>query len=78
MFEIDFWSMHQRTTDLLMRMNNSVEAWYCSLSSITQREYPNLWKFIGCLLNEEYFIHCQLIKINNSGEKVEFNEKKKI
>ena len=26
MFEIDFWNMHQRTTDLLMRMNNFVEA----------------------------------------------------
>ena len=68
-FEIDFWNMHQRTTDLLIRTNNSVEGWHRRLSSITQYEQPNLWKFIECLQNEEDFIHCQLIKIN-SGEKV--------
>ncbi|CAF2794018.1 unnamed protein product [Rotaria sp. Silwood2] len=74
MFEIDFWNMHQRTTDILMRTNNSVEAWHRRLSSITQCEHPNLWKFIECLQNEEHFIHCQLIKIN-SGEKFEPNKK---
>ena len=70
MFEIDFWNMHQRTTDLLMRTNNSVEARQRRLSSITPSEHPNLRKFIECLQNEEHNIRCQLIRIN-SGEKVE-------
>ena len=74
MFEIDFWNMHQRTTDVLMRTNNSFEAWHRRLSSITQCEHPNLCKFIECLQNEEHFIHYQLIKIH-SGEKAEPNKK---
>ena len=57
-----------------MRTNNSVEASHRRLSSITQCEHPNLWKFIECLQNGEHLIHCQLIKIN-SGEKVEPNKK---
>jgi hypothetical protein len=28
MFEIEFWNMHKRTTELSMRTNKSVEAWH--------------------------------------------------
>ncbi len=74
MFEIEFWNMHQRTTDLLMRTNNSAEAWHRRLSSIIQRQHPTLWSFINSLKNQEHFIHCQLVKLN-SGEKIEPNKK---
>ncbi len=74
MFEIEFWNMHQRTTDLLMRTNNSLEAWHRRLNSIVQCQHPSLWKFIESLKNEEHYIHCQLIKLN-AGEKVEPNKK---
>ena len=47
-------------------------AWHRPLSSITHCEHLNLWKFIECLQNEEYFIHCPLMKIN-SGAKIEPN-----
>ena len=66
--------MHQRTTDLLMRTNNSVESWHRRLSSIIQCQHPTLWTFINSLKNEEHFIHCQLVKLN-AGEKIEPNKK---
>ncbi|CAF2090872.1 unnamed protein product [Rotaria magnacalcarata] len=74
MFELEFWNMHQRTTDRLMRTNNSAEAWHRRLSSIMQCQHPTLWSFINNLKNEEHYIHCQLIKLN-CGEKVEPNKK---
>jgi hypothetical protein len=75
MFEMEFWNMHQRTTDLLMRTNNSLEAyWHRRLSSIVQCQHPSLWKFIESLKNEEHYIHCQLVKLN-ADEKVEPNQK---
>ena len=36
LLDINFWNMHQRTTDLLMRINNSAEFWHRRLSSIIQ------------------------------------------
>ncbi|CAF3806026.1 unnamed protein product [Rotaria socialis] len=74
MFEIELWNMHQRTTDRLMRTNNSAEAWHRCLSSIMQCQHPTLWSFINNLKNEDHYIHCQLIKLN-CGEKVEPNKK---
>ncbi|CAF1451545.1 unnamed protein product, partial [Didymodactylos carnosus] len=71
---IEFWNMHQRTTDLSMRTNNSAEAWHCHLNSILQCQHPALWAFIESLQNEEHFIHCQLIKLN-TGQKVEPSKK---
>lgn len=66
--------MHQRTTDLLMRTNNSAESWHRRLSSVIQCQHPTLWTFINSLKNEEHFIHCQLVKLN-AGEKIEPNKK---
>ncbi|CAF3449814.1 unnamed protein product [Rotaria socialis] len=74
MFEIELRNMHQRTTDRLMRTNNSAEAWHRRLSSIMQCQHPTLWSFINNLKNEDHYIHCQLIKLN-CGEKVEPNKK---
>ncbi|CAF3233914.1 unnamed protein product [Rotaria socialis] len=66
--------MHQRTTDLLMRTNNSAEAWHRRLSSVTQCQHPTLWLFINNLKTEEHYIYCQLIKLN-AGEKIQPNKK---
>ena len=66
--------MHQRATDLLMRRNNSAESWHHRLSYIIQCQHPTLWTFINSLKNKEYFIHCQLVKLN-AGEKIEPNKK---
>ena len=74
MFPISLWNMHQRTTDLSMRTNNSAEAWHRRLTSVVQCQHPTLWSFIESLRKEEHFIHCQLIKIN-SGERIEPNKK---
>ena len=74
MFEIELWNMHQRTTDQLMRTNNSAEAWHRRLSSVIQSQHPTLWSFVESLQNEEHFIHCQIIKLN-AGQKVEPNKK---
>ncbi|CAF1105790.1 unnamed protein product [Didymodactylos carnosus] len=73
MFPVELWNMHLRTTDLLMRTNNSAEAWHHGLNSIIQCQHPTLWDFNESLQNEEYFIHCQLIKLN-SGQKVELSK----
>ena len=74
LFDINFWSMHQRTTDFLMKTNNSAECWHRHLSSIIQCQHPTLWTFINSLKNEEHFIHCQLVKLN-ADEKIEANKK---
>ena len=74
LFDINFWNMHQRTTDLLMRTNNAAESWHRRLSSIIQCQHPTLWTFIHSLKNEENFIHCQILKLN-VGEKIEPNKK---
>ena len=68
LFDIKFWNMHQRTTDLLMRTNNVAESWHRLLSSIVQCQHPTLWTFIDSLKNEEHFIYCRLVK-RNAGEK---------
>ncbi|CAF2132253.1 unnamed protein product, partial [Rotaria magnacalcarata] len=49
MFDIELWNMHQRTTDRLMRTNNSAEAWHRRLSSIMQCQHSTLWSFINNL-----------------------------
>ncbi|CAF1618235.1 unnamed protein product, partial [Rotaria magnacalcarata] len=54
LFKIELWNMHQRTTDLLMRTNNSAEAWHRRLSSVTQCQHPTLWLFINNLKTEEH------------------------
>ena len=74
LFDINFWNMHQRTTDLLMRTNNAAESWHRRLSSIIQCQHPTLWTFIHSLKNEETFIPCQILKLN-VGEKIEPNKK---
>ncbi|CAF4553019.1 unnamed protein product, partial [Didymodactylos carnosus] len=74
MFSVEFWNMHQRTTDLSMRTKNLAEAWHRRLNSIIQCQHPTLWAFSESLQNEEHFIHCQLIKLN-SGQKVEPSKK---
>ena len=74
MFSIGLWNMHQRTTDLSMRTNNSAEAWHRRLTSVVQCQHPTLWSFIESLRSEEHYIHCQLIKLN-AGERIEPNKK---
>ncbi|CAF4574309.1 unnamed protein product, partial [Rotaria socialis] len=74
LFKIELWNMHQRTTDLLMRTNNSDEAWHRRLSSVTKCQHPTLWLFINNLKTEEHYIYCQLIKLN-AGEKIQSNKK---
>ena len=66
--------MNQRTTDFLMRTNNTAKSWHRDLSPIIQCLHPTLWNFINNLKNEEHFIHSQLVKLN-AGENIEPNKK---
>lgn len=66
--------MQQRTNDLLMRTNNSAEAWRRGIDSTVQCQHFTLWIFINNLKNEEHYVYYQLVKLN-AGEKMEPNKK---
>jgi hypothetical protein len=68
MFSVDLWIMHQRATDFSMRTKNSSEGSRRRLGSMIPSQHLNLWSFIESLQSEEYYTHCQLIKLQ-AGEK---------
>ncbi|CAF3298260.1 unnamed protein product [Rotaria socialis] len=63
MFEIDFWNMHRRTTQSLMRTNNSAEAYNRRIRSVFQCAHPTLWVFLQKLINEETGTHADILHI---------------
>ncbi|CAF4921633.1 unnamed protein product, partial [Rotaria magnacalcarata] len=67
LFEINFWSMHHRTTQLSMRTNNSAEAYHRRINSVFQCSHPTLWLFLQRLIDEENVVHADLVQIN-AGE----------
>ncbi|CAF2161520.1 unnamed protein product [Rotaria magnacalcarata] len=63
MFEIDFWNIHRRTTQSLMRTNNSAEAYNRRIRSVFQCAHPTLWVFLQKLINEETATHADILHI---------------
>ncbi|CAF2089247.1 unnamed protein product [Rotaria magnacalcarata] len=63
MFEINFWNMHRRTTQSLMRTNNSAEAYNRRIGSVFQCAHPTLWVFLQKLINEETGTHADILQI---------------
>ncbi|CAM4850845.1 unnamed protein product [Rotaria magnacalcarata] len=61
MFEIDFWNMHRRTTQSVMRTNNSTEAYNRRIRSVFQCAHSTLWVFIQKLINEEAGTHADIL-----------------
>ncbi|CAM4810174.1 unnamed protein product [Rotaria magnacalcarata] len=61
LFEINFWSMHHRTTQLSMRTNNSAEAYHRRINSVFQCSHPTLWLFLQRLIDEENVVHADLV-----------------
>ena len=64
LFNIKFWSMHDRTTQSLMRTNNSAEAYHRRFNSIFQCAHPTLWLFLQKLIDEENAVHADMAQIN--------------
>jgi hypothetical protein len=59
--------MHDRTTQSLMRTNNSAEAYHRRINSIFQCAHPTLWLSLQKLIDEENVVHVDMIQIN-AGE----------
>ena len=64
LFDIKFWSMHNRTTQSSMRTNNSAEAYHRRINSIFQCARPILWLFLQKFIDEENVVHADLVQIN--------------
>jgi len=75
MFSIDFWNMLNRTTQSLMRTNNSAEGYHRRINSIFQCSHPTLWVFLQKLIDEQNNTHANIIHIK-SGQAP--NTKKKM
>jgi hypothetical protein len=46
MYELTFWSCHERIINDIPRSTNSVEGWHRSLNNYTFVSHPNIGKFI--------------------------------
>lgn len=77
LFDIRFWSMHDRTTQSLMRTNNSAEAYHRRINSIFQCAHPTLWLFLQKLIDEENVMHADIVQINagEAAKKKKLNER---
>ena len=77
LFEIKLWSMHDRTTQSLMRTNNSAEAYHRRINSIFQCAHPTLWLFLQKLIDEENVMHADIVQINagEAAKKKKLNER---
>ncbi|CAF4235098.1 unnamed protein product [Rotaria sordida] len=66
--------MHNRTTQSLIRTNNSAEAYHRRIGSIFQCAHPTLWVFLQKLIDEETAIHADIVQIK-SGQPPKGNKK---
>ncbi|CAF3659895.1 unnamed protein product [Rotaria socialis] len=64
-FTIDFWSMFHRTTQSLMRTNNSAEAYHRRINAIFQCSHPTLWVFLQKLIDEQNATHADIVHIRS-------------
>ncbi|CAF2121455.1 unnamed protein product [Rotaria magnacalcarata] len=74
MFTIDFWSMFHRTTQSLMRTNNSAEAYHHRINSIFQCSHSTLWVFLQKLIDGQNATHAVIVHIRS--EQVPKSKKK--
>ncbi|CAF2117510.1 unnamed protein product [Rotaria magnacalcarata] len=65
MFTIDFWSMFHRTTQSLMRTNNSTEAYHRRINSIFQCTHQAQWVFLQKLIDEQNATHADIVHIRS-------------
>ncbi|CAF0928710.1 unnamed protein product [Adineta ricciae] len=63
LFDISFWSMHNRTTHSSMRTNNCADAYHRRINSTFQCAHPTLWLFVQKLFDEENVVHADLVHI---------------
>ncbi len=61
MFCIEFWNMYNRTTQSLVRTNNSAEAYHRRIRLIFQCTHRTLWVFLQKLIDKENAIHADII-----------------
>ena len=65
LFTIDFWNMFHRTSQSLMRTNNSAEAYHRRINSIFQCSHPTLWVFLQKLIDEQNATHADIVHIKS-------------
>ncbi|CAF4586963.1 unnamed protein product [Rotaria sp. Silwood2] len=65
LFIIDFCKMFHRTTESLMRTNNSAEAYHRRINSIFQCSHPTLWVFLQKLIDEQNATHTDVVHIKS-------------
>ncbi|CAF4863424.1 unnamed protein product, partial [Rotaria sp. Silwood2] len=65
LFIIDFCNMFHRTTQSLMRTNNSAEAYHRRINSIFQCSHPILWVFLPKLIDEQNATHTDIVDIKS-------------
>ncbi len=58
--------MYNRTTQSLVRTNNSAEAYHLRIGSIFQCTHWTLWVFLQQLIDEENAIHADIIHIEST------------
>ena len=77
LFNIKFWGMHDRTTQSLMRTNNSAEAYQRHINSIFQCAHSTLWLFLQKLIDEKNVVHADMVQINvgEPPQKKKLNER---
>ena len=63
-FPIEFWNMCNRSIQLLMRTNNSAEAYHRRIRSVFQCVHPTLWLFWQKLIEEENSTHADILQIH--------------
>ncbi|CAF1533811.1 unnamed protein product [Adineta ricciae] len=63
LFPIPFWNMHTRTTQSMMRTNNSAEAYHRRIGAVFQCAHPTLWIFLEKLISEENNIHADILQV---------------
>jgi hypothetical protein len=57
--------MFNRTTQSLMRTNNSAEAYHRRINSIFQCSHPTLWVFLQKLIDEQNNTHADIVHIKS-------------
>ncbi|CAG9768205.1 unnamed protein product [Ceutorhynchus assimilis] len=60
LFTISLWNYFKLVEEDIPRMNNSVEGWYNSFSSVLGAAHPIIWKFINALKKEESLNHLKV------------------
>ena len=55
LYPVSFWNVKKRVDEDLPRTNNAVEGFHSALcSSITCKQFDNIWKLIAALKKEEF------------------------